>query len=128
MTLTVASYSLYLAASLFVTTYVGHLLHRDGCPLCRDVFRDRPRMGDAVNDSLLVGYYLLNFALDVLLLSPGASIHTPMDALYWISGKLGIVLTTLGGMHFVNVVTLLVGFRLLRSLKWIGTERSLPGH
>lgn len=124
MNLLVLGYVLYLAASLFVTTYVGHVLHRESCPLCRDVFRESRRTADAVNDLLLVGYYLVNFALDVLLLRPGDSVIEPLDVAEWVSGRLGIVLTTLGGLHFINVSTLLVGMRWLRRrrLRMSGTS------
>jgi hypothetical protein len=125
MTLTSIAYVLYLAMSLFVTRYVGYILHRDGCPLLRQLFLGRPSLADAVNHSLLVGYYLLNFALDVLLLRPGSPITTDIDVLQWVAGKLGIVLTTLGGMHFFNVATLLIAGPFVARRIWSARSLSL---
>ena len=107
MTLQAATYVIYLATSLYVTVYVGHILHRDGCPFLDDIFPERKDVGHAINDLLLTGYYLVNFALDVLLLRHPEPMVNVFDALHWYSHTLGIVLVTLGGMHFLNVAVLI---------------------
>ncbi len=98
----------YLLSSLFVTVYVGHLLHRDGCPFLDDIFSRQKELSRAINDLLLTGYYLTNFALDVLLLHHPEPLRNGFDALHWYTRTLGIVLITLGLMHFFNVSLLIL--------------------
>lgn len=103
----VSTYVAYLAVSAYITVVVGNTLHKHGRPFLVDVFAGRERMADAVNHLLLVGYYLVNLAFVTLTLRAGVHVITWEDALHLLSGKLGVVLATLGVMHFVNVAVLL---------------------
>jgi hypothetical protein len=117
-------YAMYLTASLFLTVWVGRRLHRSGCPFLAEVFPDRLDVGRAVNDFLLTGYYLVNLALDVLLLSRPESLRDMLECLEWLGERVGVVLVTLGGLHMGNVLGLLaVGAWLRRRHRSSGRHR-----
>jgi hypothetical protein len=107
-------YLLYLALSLLITVRVGHMLHRHGRLFLVDVFCGNGRRADAVNHLLLVGYYLTNIALVLFLLRSQLAVSDWLDGAHLLSHKLGIVMTTLGTMHFFNFFVLLQVRRYVR--------------
>lgn len=120
-------YALYLTASLFLTVWVGRRLHRSGCPFLAEVFPDRLDVGRAVNEVLLTGYYLVNLALDVLLLSRPGTLRDWLECVEWLGERVGAVLVTLGGLHLCNVLGLLaVGVWLRRRRRPGGRHRLSP--
>lgn len=106
MTTLVETYIAYLAFSLFITVYVGRTLHRHGRLFLVDVFDGNESTADAVNQLLLVGYYLTNAAFVTLTVRSGIAVNTLLSAVELLSSKLGIVMLTLGVMHFGNLVVL----------------------
>ena len=106
MTFLTATYLAYLAASAFITVYVARTLHRCGRPFLVDVFHGNETLADAVNRLLVVGFYLVNIAFVAFNLKAGLAVHTVLEAGELLSAKLGLVLLTLGVMHFGNLVIL----------------------
>lgn len=106
MTTLVWTYAAYLAASGVVTVWVGRTLHRHGRAFLVDVFGEQERVADAVNRLLLVGYYLTNLAFVTLTLRSGLEPADLPAAAEALSGKVGVVLVTLGVMHFFNLAVL----------------------
>lgn len=107
MTPAVGAYLVYLALSLGVTVLAGRTLHRHGRPFLVEVFAGRTWLADATNNVLLAGFILTNSALVLMFLTirrPPASWDA---ALVDLAFKVGVVLITLGAMHFANVVILL---------------------
>ena len=100
-------YLLYLALSVLITVCVGHMLHRHGRLFLVDVFCGNNRRADAVNHLLLAGYYLTNIALVLFLLRSRLEVSDWLSGAHLLSNKLGIVMTTLGTMHFFNFYILL---------------------
>ena len=96
-------YVIYLACSVVITVGVGYTLHRHGRIFLIDVFQGNIPVADVVNHLLLIGFCLVNLAFVLLLLRSRAVLITPLSMATIVSHKLGIVLTTLGVMHFVNV-------------------------
>ncbi len=110
-----ASYTAYLAISLVVTVLVGKTLHHHGRPFLLDVFHGKERRAEAVNHLLLVGFYLTNLAFVLFLMRTRARSDDLVAAIELVSGKMSIVFTALGLMHFVNVAVLMRVRRALRS-------------
>jgi hypothetical protein len=98
----VNTYLFYIAASIALTVWVGHTLHKNGRPFLLHAFDDSPVVTDSINNLLLVGFYLVNFGFVSLALR-----STPIDglqgAIELLSVKIGKVLMVLGGMHFFNM-------------------------
>lgn len=107
-------YVLYLIASLIITVWVGRALHRHGRPFLIDVFHGQTSLADTVNHLLLVGYYLLNIALVLLLLRTQTYLPDNVSIMAFLADKLGVVLTILGVMHFLNVAVLTA----VREIAW----------
>lgn len=106
MSTLVWTYAVYLAASGVVTIYVGRTLHRHGRAFLVGVFGGNASMADAVNHLLLIGFYLTNLAFVALTLRSGLEPADVVGAAELLSGKVGLVLITLGVMHFFNLAVL----------------------
>lgn len=103
MSTTIWAYSLYIAISTVLTIYVGQTLHKRGRIFILESFHQNEGMTDSVNHLLLVGFYLINLGFVFLFLRIGTPPENVKEAFEYISTKEGIVLITLGIMHFFNM-------------------------
>ncbi len=100
---TVWSYLVYLAASVALTVWVARTLHKNGRIFLVDAFQGNEPLADSVNHLLVVGFYLINFGYDTLVLKYGDKPATLQGAFEFVSTKVGLVLLVLGVMHFFNL-------------------------
>lgn len=100
------TYFLYLLSSLLVTVLLGQTLHRHGRCFVIRCLKGDVQSADAVNNLLLAGFYLVNIAFVVLVLKSSVDVQTIRESVDLLSTKLGIVLLTLGIMHFCNLIVL----------------------
>ena len=103
MTWTVGTYVVYLLITVPLTIWVATTLSRNGRVFLEDVFAGDEGLARAVNRLLVVGFYLLNLGFVVLFLrisEPVVDLNGMFDTL---SIKVGVVMLTLGVLHFVNV-------------------------
>ena len=98
-------YGIYALVSLMLTIGLARVLFRHGQVLLDDVFEGRPDMADAVNQLLVVGFYLVNFGYALLMMS-GGSVHDVQSAVETLASKLGLLLMSLAVMHFANLFIL----------------------
>ena len=98
----VAVYATYAAMSVVLTVWLARTLFRNGAVFLEDVFKEDHRMAEAVNRLLVVGFYLLNFGYACLLLKANGSADLT-QAIEVLASKLGLLLLSLGGMHFANL-------------------------
>lgn len=101
---TVTTYGLYLALSLPLTVWVARTLHKNGRIFLVECFHGDEALADSVNQLLVVGFYLINFGFVALYLRLGDEVVAARGILEALSGKLGVVLLVLGGMHFFNLL------------------------
>jgi hypothetical protein len=101
-----ASYCSYLAVSLAVTIWVARTLHRSGRVFLIDAFHGNVPLADSVNQLLVVGFYLINTGYIALALKTTDPLSDFRGAIELESGKIGVVLLILGGMHFFNMFVL----------------------
>lgn len=99
-------YVFYLLVGICVIVTVGQILHHNGRVFIIDCLDGNEKASDAVNHLLLAAYYLLNIALVVLNLSSRQPVDSFLSAVELCSAKIGIVLLTLGLMHFFNMLVL----------------------
>ncbi len=102
-TYVVWSYLAYLAASIVLTIWVAHTLHRNGRIFLVDAFHGNEPLADSVNHLLVVGFYLVNFGYVFLALKLGRKPWDLASGIEFFSTKIGMVLLVLGGMHFFNL-------------------------
>jgi len=103
----ITTYSIYLLGSLFLTVWVGHSLYRNGRPYVEMVFRDI-QIAASINKLLLIGFYLINAAYALLVLTENRQIISLEEMLEVLSLKLGFIVVLLAGMHFFNLFALLI--------------------
>src|ERR1700733_3497156 len=95
-------YLAYLAISVGLTVWVATTLARNGLIFLEDVFADH-KLARAVNQLLVMGFYLLNLGYVAFAMQSGRAIDTTRRGLETPSRKLGLVLLVLGLLHFGNV-------------------------
>jgi len=100
MNTTVTCYVIYLAISFALTVWVAHTLHKNGRVILQRLFPGNQPMGDAVNQLLVVGFYLINLGYAVLTLKFGQKPTDVQQAFEFLGTKLGMVLLVLGAIHF----------------------------
>lgn len=103
MSFTVYTYLLYLAISIALTVWVARTLHKNGRVFLVDVFRGNTELADSVNHLLVVGFYLVNLGYVALALQADQEVSSLQMTIEALSRKVGLVLITLGIMHFFNL-------------------------
>lgn len=98
------TYLLYLAISAAITIWVAKTLHSRGRIFLVKMFQGNERLADSINDLLVVGFYLVNFGYVTLALKYGTKPANLVEAIEFLSTKIGLVLLILGAMHFFNLL------------------------
>ncbi|MFG2060247.1 hypothetical protein ACGFIK_02350 [Micromonospora sp. NPDC048871] len=105
MDIKVWMYLVYLVVSIGLTIWVARTLARNGLVFLQEVFADE-RLANAVNNLLVVGFYLLNLGYVTVAMRHSGLIESTSEAMEELSWKIGLVLLVLGALHFFNVFTL----------------------
>ena len=123
MNATVTTYGLYLIIALPLTMWVARNLFRNGRIFLVDCFHGNESLADSVNQLLVMGFYLINFGFVALYLKLANEVQEVRGIFEALSGKLGVVLLVLGGMHFFN---LLVFTKMRKRATWEQAPPPLP--
>ena len=99
----VVTYTIYLTISVMITVWVGTTLYKNGAIFLIDVFHGNAELAQSVNHLLIVGFYLINLGYVSLMMKIGGDIYDARGSFEALAQKLGLVLLTLGGMHFFNL-------------------------
>lgn len=103
MDLTVLTYLIYLAVAIPVTVWVARALHRYGEVFLDDVFGGDARLAHAVNQLLVIGFYLLNLGYVALFMTSHDTISSSRRLFEVLSVKVGAVAIVVGVVHFANL-------------------------
>ena len=103
MDLTVVTYLLYLAVTVPLTVWVGRALARHGEVFLVDVFHGDIRLAHAVNQLLVIGFYLLNFGYLSYFMASSTDVQNGRELMEVVSTKAGGVALVIGVIHFGNV-------------------------
>jgi hypothetical protein len=123
MNATVITYALYLLIALPLTWWVARNLFRNGRIFLVECFHGNDSLADSVNQLLVMGFYLVNFGFVALYLKLAGEVVEVRGIFEALSGKLGVVLLVLGGMHFFN---LYVFTRMRKRATWDQAPPPLP--
>lgn len=96
------SYLVYVLVAIGLTVWLATTLFRNGALFLEDVFGDNPAMAKAVNHLLVVGFYMLNLGWAFLILRADRPADA-VEAVETLATKLGLLLVTLGIIHFTNL-------------------------
>ena len=96
----------YAAIAVTLTIWLARTLSRHGEVFLEEVFPKRTDLAHAVNQLLVIGFYLVNLGWALLLLKSDSAhrISTPIDAVELLATKLGTLLLLLGVAHFGNMI------------------------
>ncbi|MEP9362431.1 hypothetical protein ABLE68_05655 [Nocardioides sp. CN2-186] len=122
MTWTVGTYVVYLLVTVPLTIWVATTLSRNGKVFLEDVFAGNDALAGAVNKLLVVGFYLLNLGFVVLFLRIDDPVSDLAGLFDRLSVKVGVVMLTLGVLHFINVYV----FNSIRRRSRMENLRSAP--
>lgn len=100
----IVAYVLYLLISVPLTVVVARTLSKHGRTFLTEVFADSPGLATAVNQLLVVGFYLISLGFVTLFLTSSAEVPTAREVFELISVKVGTVALVLGVMHLTNVL------------------------
>ncbi len=96
-------YAAYLLITITVTIWVARTLFRNGKLFLVDIFHGNKDLAEAVNNLLLVGFYLINIGYAVYTLQVVADVNTARAVIEILSLKIGAIILILGCMHFLNM-------------------------
>lgn len=103
MNYTVITYSIYLLVIISLTVWVARTLFRNGRIFLLDIFHGNQDIASAVNNLLLVGFYLINIGYAVYTLPMFDSPENLQELIEALSIKIGKIILILGFMHFMNM-------------------------
>lgn len=107
-------YSLYIIPTLIITLYVGHLLHKDGKILLQHLISNG-HLADRINDTLLLGYYLVNMGYILFAIGFWGN---PEEPFLKVLENIGTILLILALLHYQNIACLYLFFKFKLSEKW----------
>ena len=96
-------YALYLAITVTVTIWVARTLFKNGKVFLVDIFHGNKELADAVNNLLVVGFYLINIGYTVSALRVVENLVDTRMLVEILSIKIGTIILILGCMHFLNM-------------------------
>lgn len=96
-------YALYLLISIAITIWVARTLSKNGEVFLIQCFGHNAVLARSTNHLLVVGFYLVNIGFITLTLSIGSEPTSYPEAIRFLSGKVGLAVIVLGGMHFFNM-------------------------
>jgi hypothetical protein len=103
MDLTITAYLLYFAIAVPLTVWVGRALRRHGEIFLIDVFHGDDRLAHAVNQLLVIGFFLLNLGYVAVFMRSSGGVASGRQLLEVLSTKVGSVALVVGIVHFANV-------------------------
>lgn len=95
-------YATYAVIAIGLTVWIARTLFKNGAVFLEEVFPDEPKMAEAVNRLLVVGFYLVNLGYASLILKSSGS-ESLTQSIEVLASKLGLLLLSLGAMHFANL-------------------------
>ena len=109
MTYNIIGYIIYLPITIFITVFVGKQCHQHGLVYVKSSFTDES-LAEAINNLLLVGYYLVNIGYAIIGLKNWEFISNAADLISEISSQTATIILILAVLHYTNIA----GLTLLR--------------
>ena len=103
MSFIIFSYIAYLVITILLTVWVAQTLFSNGKVFILDIFHGNEPLANSVNKLLLTGFYLINIGYAVYTLQINEPIVNWQDVFEKLSGRIGLIILILGGMHFFNL-------------------------
>lgn len=108
-------YALYALASIVLTVGLANTLFRNGKVFLAQLFPD-DRVAKSINSLLVTGFFMLNLGY-AFLMSRAEATATTFEATELLIQQLGVLLLSLGFIHFLNMGLL---WKIRRSMTQAG--------
>lgn len=109
---------------MILTIWVARTFFRNGRVFLIDIFHGNQELAQAVNNLLLVGFYLVNLGYAIYTLRVEFTVSNPRELIEQLSLKTGAIILILGGMHFLNMII----FFKLRKRALLEHRTAIAGH
>lgn len=114
------TYLTYLAVTTGLTIWVARTLRQSGTVVL--VGSDDPNpIAEALSHLLVIGFYLVNFGIIAFAMKSTDLVRDAQTSIELLSSKVGLILVTLGSMHFLLLLMFLTA---RRNTEREATERS----
>lgn len=101
------TYLIYVGISLTLTFWVGRTLNKNGEIFLLENYDDKPVLAKAINQMLLVGFYLINIGfISYTIKITGEPPVNWAQIIEFLSTKIGFMAIVLGVMHFTLMFAL----------------------
>ncbi len=97
------AYIIYLFITYLITVRVGFIFYRNGRVFILDLLKNDVSLTDAINRTLLVGYYLVNLGYAALMISTWDKVISWTTLLSSVTVMTGKIVLTLAIMHYFNM-------------------------
>lgn len=115
MNLNIIAYCIYIAVIFYVTVFIGKKFHSNGRIFLHELVADHG-VCEAVNNILLVAYYLLNIGNAIVMIRTWPQIQSIGELVEVTSYNIGLIVLLLVIVHYVNIVLLLLGRLFINKL------------
>lgn len=99
---------LYLLLAVNTTYFLGKSLNKHGEHFLRAIFTNRMEIVLPVNKILLIGFYLVNVGLILLFYSSQTNIDSFLNAIEYLTFKMGITYIVIAVMHYMNILAFII--------------------
>lgn len=99
----IVMYIVYLGAAIGLTVWLAKTLFANGAVFLEGVFKENHALAESFNRLLVVGFYMLNLGYAFLIFRTNTAPTGAVEALELLVSKMGILLVSLGLIHFVNM-------------------------
>jgi uncharacterized membrane protein len=112
-------YAIYATVAIGLTVLLAMTLSRHGKVFLAELFPENTAVAKAINSLLVTGFFMVNLGYSFMIskTEPAATVYLATEGLI---RKLGVLLLSLGVMHFVNMA---VFWRIRRNLT---NETAIP--
>jgi hypothetical protein len=117
-------YLVYAVTAVVLVIFLARTLQRNGRVFLEDAF-DEPELAGAVNQLLVVGFYLLNLGYALLVYRIQPSYESLTLAFNELVVRIGLLLLSLGVIHLLNMFVFW-RIRVSRNRSRTGQAASLP--
>lgn len=95
-------YAIYALSSIGLTVGLAYTLHANGKIFLAQMFPDDHKIANAINSLLVTGFFMLNLGY-AFLMSRAEATSTTFAATEQLIQQLGVLLLSLGIIHFLNM-------------------------
>lgn len=105
MNLNLLAYCIYGIITIYVCVYVGLQFHKNGYYYIVSIFEEE-KISNAINNLLLIGYYLVNIGYTIYSISQWNTIENFKQLIDNLSTKLAFIFIVLAVLNVINIAVL----------------------